>query len=105
MTKQASTSCSKEAGRCAQSGLASRFALLAFEAGFEDYCEREVDEVEWQGGRVYLHPGVRRDDPPRARWWPRAQGSRSGRLTLAGDQAEAAARETSDGSSLSSLPC
>ena len=26
--------------------------LLAFEAGCEDYCEREVDEVEWQGGRV-----------------------------------------------------
>jgi hypothetical protein len=67
MTKQASTSCSKEAGRCAQSSLASRFALLAFEAGFEDYCEREVDEVEW----------------------PRAQGSRSGGLTLAGDQAAA----------------
>jgi hypothetical protein len=30
----------------------------------EDYCEREVDEVEWQGGRVYLHLGARRDDPP-----------------------------------------
>jgi hypothetical protein len=29
--------------------------VLAFEAGCEDYCEREVDEVEWQGGRVYLH--------------------------------------------------
>ncbi len=39
--------------------------LLAFEAGCEDYCEREVDEVEWQGGRVYLHLGVRRDDQPR----------------------------------------
>jgi len=26
--------------------------LLAFEAGCEDYCEREVDEVEWQDGRV-----------------------------------------------------
>ena len=38
--------------------------LLAFEAGCEDYCEREVDEVEWQGGRVYLHLGARRDDPP-----------------------------------------
>ena len=25
--------------------------LLAFEAGCEDYCERELDEVEWQGGR------------------------------------------------------
>jgi hypothetical protein len=39
--------------------------LLAFEAGCEDYCEREVDEVELQGGRVYLHLGARRDDPPR----------------------------------------
>ena len=37
--------------------------LLAFEAGCEDYCEREVDEVEWQGGRVYLHLGARRDPP------------------------------------------
>jgi hypothetical protein len=25
----------------------------------------EVDEIEWQGDRVYLHLGVRRDDPPR----------------------------------------
>src|SRR5829696_2029111 len=39
--------------------------LLAFEAGCEDYGEREVDEVQWQGDRVYLHLGVRRDDPPR----------------------------------------
>jgi hypothetical protein len=31
----------------------------------EDYCEHEVDEVEWQGGRVYLHLGARRDGPPR----------------------------------------
>jgi hypothetical protein len=38
--------------------------LLAFEAACEDYCEREVDEVEWQGGRVYLYLGARRDDPP-----------------------------------------
>jgi hypothetical protein len=36
--------------------------LLAFEAGCKDYCEREVDEVEWQGDRVYLHLGARRDD-------------------------------------------
>jgi hypothetical protein len=36
--------------------------LLAFKAGCEDYCEREVDEVEWQGGLVYLHLGARRDD-------------------------------------------
>jgi hypothetical protein len=35
--------------------------LLALEGGCEEYCEREVDEVEWQGGRVYLHLGVRRD--------------------------------------------
>jgi hypothetical protein len=33
--------------------------VLAFEAGFQEYCEREVDEVS---GRVYLHLGVRRDD-------------------------------------------
>jgi hypothetical protein len=39
--------------------------LLAFEAGCEDYCEREVDEVEWLGDRVYLHLGARRDDTPR----------------------------------------
>jgi hypothetical protein len=36
--------------------------LLAFEPGCEQYCEREVDEVEWQGGRVYLHLGVQRDE-------------------------------------------
>jgi hypothetical protein len=29
--------------------------LLAFEAGYEDYYEREAEDVEWQGGRVYLH--------------------------------------------------
>jgi hypothetical protein len=39
--------------------------LLAFEAGCEDYCEREVDELELQGGQVYLHLGARRDEPPR----------------------------------------
>jgi hypothetical protein len=38
--------------------------VLAFEPGCEAYCEREVDEVEWQGGRVYLHLGARRDEPP-----------------------------------------
>jgi hypothetical protein len=40
--------------------------LLAFEASCEDYCERDVDEVEWQGGRVDLHLGARRGDslPP-----------------------------------------
>ena len=39
--------------------------VLAFEADCEDYCEREVDEFELQGGRVYLHLGARRDEPPR----------------------------------------
>jgi site-specific recombinase XerD len=39
--------------------------VLAFEAGCVDYCEREVDELELQGGRVYLHLGARRDKPPR----------------------------------------
>ena len=39
--------------------------LLAFEAGCEDYCERELDDVEWQGGRMYLHLGARWDDPSR----------------------------------------
>jgi hypothetical protein len=39
--------------------------VLAFEAGCEDYCEREVDELEAQGGAVYLHLGARRDQPPR----------------------------------------
>jgi hypothetical protein len=39
--------------------------VLAFEAGCEAYSEREVHEVEWQGGRVYLHLGVRRDEPLR----------------------------------------
>ncbi len=36
--------------------------VLAFEPGCEEYCEREVDEAEWQGGRVYLHLGARRDE-------------------------------------------
>ena len=41
--------------------------VLAFEAGCEDYCEGEgeVDELELQGGRVYLHLGARRDEPTR----------------------------------------
>jgi hypothetical protein len=39
--------------------------VLAFEAGCEEYCEREIDEVEVQGGRVYLHLGARRDDAER----------------------------------------
>jgi hypothetical protein len=39
--------------------------VLAMEAGCEQYCEIELDDVELQGGRVYLHLGVRRDTPPR----------------------------------------
>ena len=39
--------------------------MLAFEAGCEEYCEREIDEVEVQGGRVYLHLGARRDHAER----------------------------------------
>jgi hypothetical protein len=39
--------------------------VLAFEAGCEAYCEREIDEVEVQAGRVYLHLGARRDDAER----------------------------------------
>jgi hypothetical protein len=39
--------------------------VLAFEAGCEEYCEREVDELELQGGQVYLHLGVRRGQPAR----------------------------------------
>jgi hypothetical protein len=37
--------------------------LLAFETGCDDYSEREVDEVEWQGGRVYLYVGARWSAP------------------------------------------
>ena len=36
--------------------------MLAFEPGCEEYCEREVDEVQWRATHVYLHLGVRRDD-------------------------------------------
>jgi hypothetical protein len=39
--------------------------VLAFEAGRDAYCEREVDELELRSGRVYLHLGARRDQPPR----------------------------------------
>ena len=62
--------------------------LLAFEAGCEDYCEREVDEVEWQGGRVYLHPGARHDPRqatgsgqwvgPASPWWATIRKQRPG---------------------------
>jgi hypothetical protein len=30
-----------------------------------DGTAQDNDEVEWQGGRVYLHLGARPDDPPR----------------------------------------
>jgi hypothetical protein len=33
------------------------------EPGCEQSCERELDEVEWQGGRVYIHLGAWRDVP------------------------------------------
>jgi hypothetical protein len=39
--------------------------LLAFEPGCQDYRERELDELEFQGGTVYLHLGARRDESPR----------------------------------------
>jgi hypothetical protein len=28
------------------------------EAGCEEYCQIELDDVELQGDRVYLHPGI-----------------------------------------------
>jgi hypothetical protein len=39
--------------------------VLAFKAGCEEYCEREIDELELEDGRVYLHLGARHDQPPR----------------------------------------
>jgi hypothetical protein len=35
--------------------------VLAFEPGCEQYLEREIDEIEWLGHRVYL--GICRDHP------------------------------------------
>src|SRR6266540_2061608 len=49
--------------------------VLAFKAGCEDYCERELDELDLQGGRVYLHLGARRTSHhsgSRLRPWPRS---------------------------------
>jgi hypothetical protein len=49
------TRCSRYAGRMTAGDADSPQALprdaelLAFEAGCEDYCKREVDQVEWQG--------------------------------------------------------
>jgi hypothetical protein len=55
--------------------------LLAMEPGCEQYCERELDEVEWRGGRVYFHLGAWRDGQwsssrrlghaPHSSHWPR----------------------------------
>ena len=39
------------------------------EAGCEQYCEIELDQVDLQGDRVCLHLGVRRHTRPR-RWGP-----------------------------------
>jgi len=36
--------------------------VLAFEPGCEQYFQREVDDVEWVGRRVYLHLGACLDD-------------------------------------------
>jgi hypothetical protein len=36
--------------------------LLALEPGCEEYCEREIDEVEPSSHRVYLHLGLHRDE-------------------------------------------
>jgi hypothetical protein len=38
--------------------------VLAMEAGCDQYCEIELDDVELQGDRVYLHLGIRRDTSP-----------------------------------------
>ena len=37
--------------------------MLAFEPGYAEFCEREVDDVKWQGSRVDLHLGAWRDGP------------------------------------------
>jgi hypothetical protein len=36
--------------------------LVALELGCEEYCEREIDEVERTSQHVYLHLGVHRDE-------------------------------------------
>jgi hypothetical protein len=38
--------------------------VLAFEASCQDYCKGEINEIEWQGGHIYLCRAPRRDDPP-----------------------------------------
>jgi hypothetical protein len=60
--------------------------LLAMEASGEDYSEREVDEVELEGGRVYLHLGIRRATPPRrqGRRWTNQQVQSIDRAQLRG---------------------
>jgi hypothetical protein len=49
--------------------------LLAFEAGCEDYGEREVDEVEWQGGPVSCSWAPAATTHREARRWGRCLGS------------------------------
>jgi hypothetical protein len=69
--------------------------LLAFEAGREDCREREVDEVEWQGGRVYLHLDARRDDPPRGQFVLSPRCRDAGHVSTGReDNPEASVRET-----------
>jgi hypothetical protein len=36
--------------------------LFALEPGCEEYCEREIDDVERTSHRVCLHLGLHRDD-------------------------------------------
>jgi hypothetical protein len=79
--------------------------LLAFEAGCEEYCEREVDEVEWQGGRVYLHLGARRKAKRWVRWVRRAaagalrrpRSGSGGRSAPARSRARPPARDSASG--------
>jgi hypothetical protein len=63
--------------------------VLAFEAGCEDYCEREVDELELQGNRVYLHLG---SPPGRAAAAVANLGHGRGRPQPGGGPAAAASR-------------
>ena len=60
--------------------------VLAFEAGCEEYCEREVDEVEVQGGRVYLHLGARRRQPRRFNDGEEAEAAAGPQKPFAGSQ-------------------
>jgi hypothetical protein len=53
--------------------------VFALEAGCEDYGEREVDELELQGGRVYLRRGadaIGHRGGSRLGSWPRSTPTR-----------------------------